>query len=520
MHLSPSFALLALRAWWPIVVVLGMLGATLGVYSVGRAPYSATTFLRVDVSTNPLHSQEIVQTALQMVDSDPVYFKATDGSRETADELRARTVVGLADKAAVLKVTVTAPTAQRASDETDRFANAATEHIAETSREAFDRATKLAQEAEQQGVVPNPRAEERRLEGLGENLAQAQDSAYRQITLVTRIGGVQEPEQLGLPPRLAAPLGAIIGALAGVVAALVLGVRRRRIRRPFDVKAIGPGIRVYGARNVGDGLLRVAARCATLDEPLVAILALPDAENSLNDVRDKLRRQLGVERLRWLDIDADDFGHSSVVDRRSRERDGSIVPVRSARASALAEADSDVIVVTGTASTRAVKEAGARADVVVLVGRLRKTRIGELSTVYAEVADASPIVALLPPAGEAAVDLQDEADRQDEKSDAPVVAPEPAAAPATPSPERPESPAVPAPPSPLPRVVTAAPDSQPVGADAPDVRPTLVRQPDPFVAEVPAGATLGGSSNGNGHVSGQVEAHPGDADGREGAGDE
>jgi hypothetical protein len=488
MHLSPSSTMLALRAWWPIVVVLAVAGAALGVQSVGSAPFSATTLLRVDVSTNPLQSPQIVATALQVVDSDPVYFKATDETAEAADELRARTTVGLSDNAAVLKVSVVAPTAEQATEETDRFADAALEYIAEMSREEFDRATRLAQEALNGGALPNPMAEELRLEQLGANLAEAQNSAYRQIDLVSRIGGVHEPERLGLPPRLAAPLGAVIGALAGGIAALVLGVQRRRIRRPAEVKAVGPGIRVYGSPTLADGLLRVAARCATLDQPLVAILALPDAEDALNDVRNALRRQLRVERLRWVDVDADDFGRASVADRRAtaadRRSSGEMhVPVRHARAQVLAEAEADVIVVTGLASTRAVKEAGARADAVILVGRQRKTRIGELSAVYAEVADVHPVVALLPANTEEFGEARD-----DPPADT-------TAAPAAPSAYA----SAPVPSSPYYMAPVGPSRAEPVGADAPGTRAAPMQRPDPLVAEVPARATVpSGNTNGNG----------------------
>ena len=88
----------------------------------------------------------------------------------------------------------------------------------------------------------------------------------------------------GLPSKLAAPVGAAAGLILGMVAALILGVRRRRVRHVRDVAAVGPDIRVYDEKTIDSGLLRIAARCAKVDKPLVAVLALPGSEDALMSV--------------------------------------------------------------------------------------------------------------------------------------------------------------------------------------------------------------------------------------------
>src|SRR5918998_1997372 len=125
MRLSGSYSSLALRMWWPIVVVLTLLGVVGGVISVKGAPWAATALLRVDISTNPIQSQQIVSTALQLVDSDPVYARVVGDSRTALNELRSRTTVGIRDAGAVLVVTVVAPTAEQAERDTDAFASEA-----------------------------------------------------------------------------------------------------------------------------------------------------------------------------------------------------------------------------------------------------------------------------------------------------------------------------------------------------------------------------------------------------------
>jgi hypothetical protein len=398
MQLQPSFTALALRAWWPVVVVLAVIGFGVGMYSVGVASYSATALLRVDVSTNPLQSKEIISTAQVLVDSDPVYFRATNGTREAADALRARTSVGIVNDGEVLKVTVVAPTAAAATTQTNKMADAAVVQAQALSVDQFNRVTQLAQDSLKNGSLADVDSEKQRREHVGQNLADAQSAASRSSDLLTRIGGVQAPVAMGLPPRLAGPLGALIGALLGFAASLLLGVRRNRVRRPADLKVVDPRLRVYGPNEIDNGLMRVAARCATLDRPLIAVLALPAAENDLPQVLKRFDRHLHNENLRRIDIDAEDLGRgTTVVDRgRPAQSGGESVglPARSARGAILDSAKADVIVVSGSAGPRVAREAGARAEAVIVVGKLQASRLKEFFTLYPEISDSSPMVLL------------------------------------------------------------------------------------------------------------------------------
>jgi hypothetical protein len=401
MQLQPSFTALALRAWWPVVVVLAVVGFGVGMYSVGVASYSATALLRVDVSTNPLQSKEIISTAQVLVDSDPVYFRATDGTREAADALRARTSVGVVSDGEVLKVTVVAPTAAAATAQTNKMADAAVTQAQALSVDQFNRVTKLAQDSLKNGALADVDSEKQRREHVGQNLADAQSAASRSSDLLTRIGGVQAPVAMGLPPRLAGPLGALIGALLGFAASLMLGVRRNRVRRPGDLKVVDPRLRVYGPDEIDNGLMRVAARCATLDRPLVAVLALPAAENSLPMVLDRFDRHLLNESLRRIDVDAEDLGRGTAVVDRARPSwsggDGHGLPARIERGPILDAASADVIVVSGSAGPRIAHEAGARAEAVIVVGKLQSSRLKEFSALYPEISDSSPMVLLVHP---------------------------------------------------------------------------------------------------------------------------
>lgn len=407
MHSPGSFSLLALRMWWPIVAASAVLGTAVGVVAAEGAPYSATAYVRVDTTANPIQSLQIVSTALQLLDSDPIYTRVVGDSRAALNELRARTTIGVRDAGEVLSITIVAPTPEQAEVETERFAAESLSYLQVRADEQFAAVTLLGQQALADGALPNPEAEEFRLQRVGTNLADGQDSAFRISLFWTRLGGVQTPVKLGLSTMLAGPVGAVVGALVGFVGALVLGVRRRRVRSVSDLAPIGPAIKAYDPQEQSDGLMRVAARCATLDRPLVAVLAFQGAEANLGHVRADLKRHLRSEERSWLEVDPDDLGRFSAtgMPRAEGSQNGNghqvasrveDLSARSARGRLLAASDADVMLMSGIVDRAAINHAAARADVVVLVGRRRRTRFGELSAACAELADLAPVVIIGP----------------------------------------------------------------------------------------------------------------------------
>ncbi|MCY7344416.1 MAG: hypothetical protein LH603_21920 [Pseudonocardia sp.] len=393
MRLPASFSLLAVRMWWPVVVALVVLGMGAGLVSTRAAQYSATTYVRVDVSTNPVQSVQIVSSALQLVDSDPVYARVVGESRAALNGLRARTTVGIRDAGAVLFVTVVAPTPEQAERDADEFGRQAVEHTASLAREQFTAITELGGQAIEEGALPDPAAEAGRRARLGEDIADGQNSALRSANLVTRIGGVQTPVRLGVSPALAAPLGGLVGGLAGLALALGLGVRRRSVRSVSDLRSINPRVRVYGADNQSDGLLRVVARCATLDHPVVAVLALPGAERHLAQVVADLRDRLRAEGMRWKAVDADDLVKAAA---RAPAPGDTAVTTLSLRRHPHEHDSHDLTLVTGVADGAAVAQVSAVADLAVLVGRMGVSKLGELAALCAELEDNAPLVVLGP----------------------------------------------------------------------------------------------------------------------------
>lgn len=401
MHLPASFAFLALRMWWPLVALAAVLGVGVAVVTAQGAPYRATAYLRVDTSANPVQSVQIVSTALELVDSDPVYVRMVGDSREALAELRSRSSAGILNAGEVLTIAVVAPSATQAEQDTERFAGAAVAYFQERAQDQFETITQLGQDALAQGVLPDFGAEEFRRQRIGVDVADAQAAAFRSGSLVSRIGGVQAPVELGIPNKLAIPIGGAGGALVGFVGTLLLGVRRRRVKSLSDLAAIMPNVRAYDPQRQTDGLVRVAARAAGLDRPLLAILAIPGSEGQLAHVTGELREQLEFEALRWIDTDADDLGTLSTTFAApaapSARHPSSVnrgLPATYARKRAIEASAADLVLVTGVAAGSTVNQVAARADMAIVVATLGRTRLGELASACGELADLSPVVVL------------------------------------------------------------------------------------------------------------------------------
>ena len=426
MQFPASFSLLAVRMWWYLLLVLALLGAAGGWFLARDAQYSATTSFRVDVSSNPIQSVQIVATALQLVDSDPVYARVVGESRDAVNELRSRTTVGVRDTSTVLFATIVAPTSAQAERDADAFAEQTTAYLRELADERFAVATEQGTRSLQTGVLTDPVAEEGRRERLGLNLADGQDSALRSAYLVQRLGGVQDPVRLGVSPTLAVPLGGLAGALLGTAIAMTLGVRRRRVRHVSDLRSLVPHLRVYGPRGRRDAMLRVAARSASLDHPVVALLAMPGAESVLAATAADLRDLLREEGLRWLSVDADDLvladsrAALSRPDAPQRPGAGPSAALALRRKVRSGPGAAHLTLVTGVADGATIGQVSARADVSVLVAAIGRTRVGQIATVCAELTETSPVVVLGEPTGKAAAAAG---------SSTAVVAPEPASTP-------------------------------------------------------------------------------------------
>lgn len=424
--MSVSVAALALRIWWPVVIVLAILGA-LGAFVAGRdAPYVAVTTLRVDTAGFGENAQEsIVDTSRLLVDSNRTYRKVVGDAPGAIDEIRSRTAVDAIGTSSVLELAVSAQTAEQAEREVDALAEASITSIRELADEQFTGTVRSGRDSLAQGVLDDPAAEQARRDAIGVAIAEQQDNALRLSASLSRIGEVPPATRVGLGVRLAMVIGALVGAIVGIAIALFLGVGRRRTRSLSDVRIVSRGLVDCEPLAKAEGISRVAAECSRLTYPLVVVLALPGAEADVQEVSTELRSELHRDGNRTFRLDYRELRHASgdepqpalvgvgngAAPGNGRPHHRNALPHAEYNGSAgsaalpalgmpnraigLAEAGADLLLITADADERTLQQVAGRADVVLLVGRRRRTRLGELAKVVDLLRPAHPPVLVL-----------------------------------------------------------------------------------------------------------------------------
>jgi hypothetical protein len=409
MRSTTSTVLLTMRLWWWLILVTAAFGVLAGSFVSVRAPYSSTSLLQVDSGLGSEADQaQTVLTALHLIRTDGVLQRAAGQLGLPADDLRDRTVTGVVTGTRLLSVTVTSPDSAAAQREADVLAAAAVESILQRGQAQFSSAIRETALALQGGGVPDQLADTARRQASGTLLATQQDDALKASRMVTRVGGADPAERVGLSPVLGGVVGAFVGAVLGVLVALVFGTRHRRVRRSTGLTTV-PGVsNVYGPDKRSTAILRAAGQASALDKPLVAVLAVAGAERDVDDISEELKRELRAEEMCCLSLMSDHLEQTDLeVDTRicvdSAGLGQSAVLTRPAvptlglpgRAKALAEVGADVLLVSGRASDRVVDRLVGRAQVILLVGRYGVTRYQEVQAVSEPLADSSPVVLMV-----------------------------------------------------------------------------------------------------------------------------
>lgn len=450
-----SGALLALRLWWPIVVVLAVVGAGFGLYSVQGRPYAAVTNLRVDTAGfGEVAQRSIMETARALVDSNPVYTKVVGESPEAVEALRQRSAVTVVSQSSILQITVSAQTPEQAERDADAMANAAIQNFRELADVQFDSSVESGVRGLNTGRLPDPVAEQARRDRVGAAIAEQQDNALRLSGQLSRIGEILPAEPVGVGPNLSILIGLFGGTLAGAVIALLLGVGRRKIRAMRDLRAVAPSLIDCEPLDGSEGAARVAARCSLLDHPLVVVLALPGAADEAELVHDQLRTELHRDGRRLFVVTGEDLQLIAPNNRELVELEvGELLPMPAAvpvvtggaaaeqdtedgyraeaagpetsthgngvrphpngyadsasaaflpalglpkRAVDLAESDADMLLVLGSADGATIARVAERAELVLLVAAAGRTTVGELSRACGALSEGKrPVVVLV-----------------------------------------------------------------------------------------------------------------------------
>jgi hypothetical protein len=243
--------------------------------------------------------------------------------------------------------------------------------------------------------------------------------------------------QTGLGSRMAMLIGALTGAVAASVCALLVGVGRWRIKRLRDMQAVAPGLVACEPLDYDQGILRTAADCARFDHALVAVLALPGAEDDLDRTFDDLQMALYRDGSRPFRIDTIDVVHAFAEERRRSAMRPSDMPVSQQnghappdgpssrlrvdipalgmpkRAVDLDRAQADTLLIKGDAEPKVLRLIGGRADAILLVARARKTTLGQLARAAAALGEGrQPVVIISKPEPKPEPKLVDSDDKE------------------------------------------------------------------------------------------------------------
>jgi hypothetical protein len=400
---TTSVALMALRVWWALVLVMTVVGAAVGLLAVRNAPYQAVTSLRVDTAGFAEVAQEsIVQTSRLLVDSDRMYAKVVGNDPIAIDELRSRTTVDIVLTSSVLQITVTAKTAAQAEHDVDAIAKASINNVQELAEIQFNSIVKNGQDALATGKLVDPVAEQARRDAVGKAIAAQQDNALRLSAQLSRIGAVLPATPVGLSRTTAMLLGAVAGGVAGALLALFLGPGRRRISRPAHLRVLSQTLvpsHPVAAEDVGP---RVASEASRISHALVVVLALPKAERILDLVAGDILRELHADGSRAFVLGDEDVRRTASLQEPETSALGSrALPGGPAlglprRRADLEAAAADVLFVSGRADEYTLGTVAARADIVVLVGRYRQTSVRALAAAADQLGSSQlPLVVFL-----------------------------------------------------------------------------------------------------------------------------
>lgn len=416
-----SVATLALRIWWPIVAVLAVLGGAAGHVATRDAPYLAATQIRVDTAGfGEVAAESIVQTARVLVDSNLTYRQVVGPAEGAIEELRQRTTVDVIATSSVLEVVVTAQTAEQAEREVDALAEAGIATVRELAAEQFADTIADGADGLAGGGLPDPVAEETRREALGAAVAAQQDTALRLSGSLSRVGEVLPAVREGVGGNLAIVIGLFAGAVVGTSVALLLGVRRRRIKSVKDIRRVAPSLIDCEPFDTVEGVSRVAAQCSRLAHPFVAILALRGGAPLAEEVSAQLGRTLRQDGRRPFQLSPADIRHGyhdgdnprvgSALERSvgiytnghwpplpAATSAAAILPTLGMphRATDLAAIGHDLLLAAGEADVRTLQQIAGRPDVVVLVGQVKRVRLGQLADVVEQLRLREPPIVVL-----------------------------------------------------------------------------------------------------------------------------
>lgn len=241
-----------LRRYWWLVAVPALIAGVIGFFATKASPVSAAAYASVasSGSGNAEDAAAAAATAADAAQTESVFTMAANRSGVSVDDLRRSVTVGLEAASNSISFKASAPTAAEAVTRANAVADAA---VAVDGNRLQDRVSTMTKETSQ--VLRDQRlkqraAENARIQQLGSTIGEAQAGAVSgssRLMLLERASSARASSSPVLPITLACLIG---GGLLGLAAAMIIGLRRGRVRDAEQLRTIFPSSQVLTRKEL------------------------------------------------------------------------------------------------------------------------------------------------------------------------------------------------------------------------------------------------------------------------------
>jgi hypothetical protein len=294
--------LLRLRwAWLASALAAGAVFGAWAAGSIGGADYRATTVLEIALTSDDSNRvAQLAQAAARLGESAAVMERAAAALGVSASDLRDRTQVSWEDGTDIVEVTVTAPSADAAVENTNAVAEAMRSVSAERAEERLQLLLSEGDRVLQDDVLSDAAAEEARKSGLGSAVAGRQDEALVSATLIDVLDPAEEAAQLGVPVPVGAALGGLGGLALAAAAAVTLPLTRRRVTGNDQLAMLAPALAGSSTHTVEEQ----AGRLLDGEAAGLVVLGMLGAEEAAGEVAARIARAVRLHEVGAELVDA------------------------------------------------------------------------------------------------------------------------------------------------------------------------------------------------------------------------
>ena len=269
-----------LRMRWTWVLLAALLGAALGAAMTrGLVTYETSAVMRINDPTGDSNRiKQVGQTVERTALSSNVLSAAADERGISTAELASRTSAEWQTDTDVVDITVRGSNADGIVDDANAVVDSLSDFYDQQTEEVVRELGRQGNELLTSGRLRSEDAEAQRRAGVGASLADRQGVAAFESTTVALLDSASPATAAGMSLPVGLVLGGFVGAALSAAAALLLPVRRRRLRRASDVPALLPGVRAASDADSAAG--EVAGLFIESERADLVVVAMEGAEEA------------------------------------------------------------------------------------------------------------------------------------------------------------------------------------------------------------------------------------------------